>query len=90
MPLNYVLHKLIQTEQKMNGNKEHTDSDLSRANYQFELLGTETKDGRSCYVLRVIPIRNNKLLYSGKIWVDMQEYALVHIEAQPAKSNILD
>jgi len=84
--LDHVLHKLIQTELETNGNKEHVDSDLSRANYRFQLLGTETKDGRSCYVLQVIPVRNNKLLYRGKIWVDGQEYAVVHIEAQPAKS----
>jgi hypothetical protein len=50
------------------------------------LLGTETKDGRSCYVLQVIPARNDKLLYKGKILVDGQEYAVVRIEAQPAKS----
>jgi hypothetical protein len=84
--LDHVLHKLIQTEVETNGNKEHTDSELSRANYRFESLGTEMKDGRSCYVIQVIPVRNNKLLYRGKIWVDGQEYAVVHIEAQPAKS----
>ena len=81
--LNHVLHKLIQTEMETNGNKEHADSDLSRANYRFELLGTGMKDGRNCYILRVIPIQNNKLLYSGRIWVDEQEYAVVHVEAQP-------
>lgn len=84
--LNHVLHKLIQTELETNGNKEHVDSDLSRSNYRFELLGTETKDGRNCYVLQVVPVRDNKLLYRGRIWVDGQEYAVVHIEAQPAKS----
>jgi outer membrane lipoprotein-sorting protein len=84
--LDHVLHKLIQTELETNGNKEHVDSDLSRANYRFQLLGTETKDGRSCYVLQVVPVRDNKLLYRGNIWVDKQEYAVVHIEAMPAKS----
>jgi hypothetical protein len=84
--LDHVLHKLIQTELDTNGNKEHVDSDLSRANYRFELLGAERKDGRSCYVMQVIPVRNNKLLYRGKIWVDGQECAVVRIEAQPAKS----
>jgi hypothetical protein len=84
--LNHVLHKLIQTEQETNGNKGQRDSDLSRDNYQFELLGTGIKNGRDCYILRVIPKRNNKLLYRGNIWVDMQEFAVVHIEAQPARS----
>jgi hypothetical protein len=84
--LNHVLHKLIQTERETNGGKEHKDSDLSRDNYQFELLGTGIKNGRDCYILRVIPKRNNKLLYRGNIWVDMQEFAVVRVEAQPARS----
>ncbi|HVJ04598.1 MAG TPA: outer membrane lipoprotein-sorting protein [Candidatus Saccharimonadales bacterium] len=84
--LNHVLHKLIQTEQETSGNKEHADSDLSRENYQFELLGTGDKNGRNCYILQVIPKRANKLLYRGNTWVDRQEFAVVHIEAQPARS----
>lgn len=83
---NHVLHKLIETEQETNGNKGHADSDLSRENYQFDLLGTGIKNERNCYILRVIPKHNNKLLYRGNIWVDMQEFAVVHIEAQPARS----
>jgi hypothetical protein len=53
---------------------------------EFELLGTGIKNGRDCYILRVIPKRNNKLLYRGNIWVDMQEFAVVRVEAQPARS----
>jgi hypothetical protein len=83
--LNHVLHKLIEVEQETNGEKEHADSEMNRANYRFAYEGVENVSGRNCYVLRVIPLRNNKLLFDGKIWVDTAEFAIVRIEAHPAK-----
>ena len=84
--LNRVLHKLLQTELEATDRKEHLESDLSRDNYRFELIGEEQKDNRDCYVLKVNPLRKSRLVYDGQIWVDMRDFAVVHIEAQPAKS----
>jgi hypothetical protein len=55
-------------------------------NYSFEMTGTEIVNGRQAYVIAVIPKTSNKYLIKGKIWVDAEEYAIVRIEGQPAKS----
>lgn len=38
------------------------------------------------YVLRVEPKRKDRFLYRGRIWVDAKDFAVVRIEADPAKS----
>ncbi len=83
--LNHVLHKLIAVEQETSGEKEHADSEMNRVNYRFQYLGQKSAQGRDCYLLQVIPLRENKLLYDGKIWVDKNDFAIVQIDAQPAK-----
>ena len=59
---------------------------LSPANYKFQLLGSETLNGRPSYVLQVDPISGNPYLYRGKIWVDAADYAVSRMEVQPAKN----
>jgi hypothetical protein len=39
-----------------------------------------------CYILSVEPLTKNKLLYRGRIWVDAEDFAVVRIEAAPAKN----
>jgi hypothetical protein len=46
----------------------------------------EAPGGRPCYVLQVIPKRNQKLLYRGIIWVDASDFAVARIAAEPAKN----
>jgi hypothetical protein len=43
-------------------------------------------DGRPAYILAVEPLTPNRLLYRGKIWVDAADFAVVKIEAEPAKN----
>ena len=38
------------------------------------------------YVLNVTPKTDEKYLYRGRIWVDATDFAVVRIEAAPAKS----
>src|SRR5579864_3544957 len=38
------------------------------------------------YVLSVEPRRKDKFLYAGHIWVDAEDFAVVRIEAEPAKN----
>ena len=82
--LNHVLKRLLKTEQE--DAIHRTDSALTPANYRFSLVGTEQDEGRLLYVLEVEPILSRALLYRGKIWVDAQDYAVVKVEAQPAKN----
>ena len=59
---------------------------LTAANYEFTARGTELLDGRPCYRLQVKPKRKDKLLYVGTIWVDAEDFAVVRIQAGPAKN----
>jgi len=59
---------------------------LAPANYKFQLLGSETLDGRPAYILHVEPLTGSPYLYRGKIWVDAADGAVSKMEVQPAKN----
>jgi len=82
--LDHVLSKLLKTEQ--DASRDRTGSALTPANYTFTLLRTEMDGERPTYVLTVEPKQRRSLLYRGTIWVDAQDYAVVRIEAEPAKN----
>jgi hypothetical protein len=83
--LNRVLLKLLDSERQAFENRKQFE--LSPANYKFELVGTDREpNGNTCYVLSVKPRKNNEFLYNGKIWVDANDFAVVQMEGQPAKS----
>jgi hypothetical protein len=79
-----VLKKAVDSENEAAQNKEATA--LTTANYKFELLGSESLNGRPAYILSVAPLKASKFLYRGKIWVDATDFAVAGIEAAPAKS----
>jgi hypothetical protein len=83
--LNRVLLKMLDSEQEAFRNRKQIE--LSPENYQFALLDTDRiPAGESCYVLAVKPRKQNKFLYTGKIWVDASDFAVVRMEGEPAKS----
>jgi hypothetical protein len=59
---------------------------LTPVNYRFQLLGSESVDGRPAYILSVEPLRESKFLYRGRVWVDATDFAVAKIEASPAKN----
>jgi len=84
---NHVLHKLLKAEQEAASNAAKRDAvALSTGNYRFSLLGCEPADSRPLYVMQVEPLRENKFLYRGTIWIDSQDFAVTRIEAEPAKN----
>ena len=83
MLIDKVLKRLLESE--TDAQKQHA-TELSAANYKFRLEGMETVAGRPAYILDVEPLRENKYLYRGKIWVDAVDFALARIEAAPAKN----
>jgi hypothetical protein len=83
----HVLHKLLESEQEAASDAANRDAvALTTANYHFTLLGCALGDGRSLYVMQVEPLRENKFLYRGKIWIDAKDFAVTRIEAEPAKN----
>ena len=80
-----VLKRLIESEKETAAGKEHHDSSIAPANYSFEMEGEEELGDHRCFVVRAIPKREDKYLFEGTIWIDMQDYAIVKIAGHPAK-----
>ena len=53
---------------------------LTRENYTFHLTGQEEFAGRKCYVIETEPKHKEKRLLKGKLWVDAEDFGLVHVE----------
>jgi hypothetical protein len=79
-----VLKRAMDSEKE--ASKDGAATAMTPANYQFQLLGSESLDGRPAYILSVEPLTESKFLYRGKIWVDATDFAVTKIEASPAKN----
>ena len=66
--------------------KEAERKGISPDNYNFQLLGQESLNGQRCYVLSLVPKREDKDLLKGKMWVDAESYNIRRIEGSPAKN----
>jgi outer membrane lipoprotein-sorting protein len=82
MLADHVLKKLLEAEKESTADPRQTAP--TAANYDFTLVGQQILDGRPCYLLRVQPRTNSRLLYRGTIWVDADDFAVAKIEAEPA------
>lgn len=79
-----VLKRAVDSE--MEASHDVGATALTPANYRFRLAGIESLGGRPAYVLDVVPLVASKFLYRGRIWVDAADFALVKIDAEPAKN----
>jgi hypothetical protein len=66
--------------------KDYALTDISADNYDFRFIREEEVSGQRCYVLELLPRRNDKDLLRGNIWVDANTYLLRRIEGEPAKA----
>jgi hypothetical protein len=80
-----ALNPLIASEIATAAGKEHQDSSITPANYTLSLLGEQLVGSDRCFVAQAIPKRKDKYLFEGKVWIDIQDYAVVRIEGHPAK-----
>jgi len=67
--------------------KDSGSTDISKDNYDFLFIREEEISARRCYVLELLPKRNDKNLLRGNVWVDANTYLLQRVEGQPAKSS---
>jgi hypothetical protein len=81
-----VFHKLLQSEKEALTEENQARIALNNDNYRFALAGYESMPTGPCYILSVEPLTKDKLLYRGRIWVDAEDFAVVRIEAAPAKN----
>jgi hypothetical protein len=82
----HVFHKLLSEETEASRRGSRASTRLIPDNYQFQTVGRETLETGPAFVLSVTPKTANKYLIAGKIWVDANDYSIVRIEGQPAKT----
>jgi outer membrane lipoprotein-sorting protein len=66
--------------------KDYASTDISADNYDFRFVRAEEVSGQRCYVLAVLPRRNDKRLLRGNIWVDANTYLLRRFDGTLAKN----
>lgn len=84
--IDQVLKKLLAAETEAQDMEVQRNSALTEENYRFTLVGSESRPSGLTYVLEVEPRRKDKFLYRGRIWVDAIDFAVVRVEAAPAKN----
>jgi len=78
-----VFHKLLDAEKAAS----RLDARITPENYKFHLRGNDTVNGRPCYVIQIEPRVQRKYLVRGRIWVDVQDFAVVRVEGEPVDGN---
>ena len=63
-------------------NQERTA--ITPENYSFQLTDYQKIDGNEFYVLEARPLNKNKFLFRGRIWIDAKDFAIAHVEGEPA------
>jgi len=81
-----VLRKMVESEQEASEKANRMQMSLSPQNYNIELVGQELIDGVQAWVLRVSPKVDSKFTYRGRVWVTADDYAVVRVQGEPAKS----
>lgn len=81
-----VLDRLMESEQEGALEPNHLRTMLTEKNDNFRLMGEDDVDGVRAWVLEVSPKLDSKFNYKGKVWVSMDDYAVVRIVGSPAKS----
>lgn len=85
-----VLRKLVEGEREATAKSNRVQTTLGPENYAAELTGEETLitvgGPVRTWVLRVTPKVDNKFTYRGRVWVSEDDYAVVRIQGEPAKS----
>jgi len=83
---NHVLRKMLESESETSHPEERAKTRLCPDNYDFKMVGQENVADRPAYAIDVTPKRHDKLLFEGRIWVDIKDYALVRADGSPAKN----
>ncbi|HTK95143.1 MAG TPA: hypothetical protein VL382_05845, partial [Terriglobales bacterium] len=84
--LDRVFKRILESEKEAFDAENQKRIALNRDNYLFTLVDFESAPEGDRYVFTVEPKKPSKFLYRGKIWVDADDFAVVRILAEPAKS----
>jgi hypothetical protein len=81
-----VLRRMLEAEEEASRDDVREQTRITPRNYDFQLLGVQVQQGRPAYVLEASPKVTNKFSLRGKIWVDLEDFAIVRVEGAPAKN----
>ncbi len=81
-----VFRKLLEAEQVALAADAQRRAALNSDNYDFTMLRYESTPSGSVYVLKAEPRTKDKFLYRGQVWVDGEDFAVVRLEAEPARN----
>ncbi|MGH9513941.1 MAG: hypothetical protein ACRD2U_17580 [Terriglobales bacterium] len=84
--INRVLIRLLDSEKEAFQQRNRTRLELNPQNYSFTLVGTQPTQRGNSYILSVQPHEKTKFLYTGRIWVDGTDFAVTHMEGEPARN----
>src|SRR5215472_2393088 len=82
----HVLRKMLESESESSRPQVRERTVINLENYSFQLIGDDTLESRPVYIVEVLPKREDKYLFEGRIWVDAEDFALVRAEGKPAKN----
>jgi hypothetical protein len=66
--------------------KTNQNSLINPENYTLEVVGREMVDNSECLVVHAVARRKERDLFTGKIWINEQSFAIVKIAGELAKS----
>ena len=81
-----VFRKLLEAEEEALSTDGQRRTALTGENYEFTMVRYESKVLRPMYVLAVEPKSKSKFLFRGRVWVDAHDFAVIRLEAEPAKN----
>jgi len=79
-----IIRRILASEVEIT--KDYGTTDFTAENYEFRFDRKEDLGGRPCYILQLLPRRNDKHLLRGNIWVDASTYLVRRAEGTPAKT----
>lgn len=59
---------------------------VTKDNYTFRMIGTAPLNGRTAYVIQVIPKREEIYLFNGRVWIDAEDFAMARMEGRLTKT----
>ncbi len=83
----FVVKNLLQHElQISSSNEKLRAAAITHQNYDFRYVGKDILEGHSCYLLQLLPKREQPELIRGRVWVDQQTFLMRRIDGDLAKS----
>lgn len=79
-----IVRRMLASEAEVT--KDYASTDFSPDNYGFRFLRADNFMDQRCYVLELLPRRNDKYLLRGNVWVDANTYLPRHFEGELAKA----